>query len=70
MSTPEQNSKQQQVRFADDRLTRIVESARLGTWEWNIETGELEWSRECLDMFGLPHDTKMSYDRFLEALVP
>ena len=70
MSTSEQNSKEQQVRFADDRLSRIVESARLGTWEWNIETGELVWSRECLDMFGLPHDTKMSYDRFLEAILP
>ena len=70
MSKSEEDSKEQQLRSGDNRLSRIVESARLGTWEWNIETGELVWSRECLDMFGLPHDTKMSYERFLEAILP
>jgi|SRR5579872_3873822 len=70
MSRSEEDSKEQQLRFGDDRLSRIVESARLGTWDWNIETGELVWSRECLDMFGLPHDIKMNYERFLESILP
>jgi len=70
MSTTESGPKEPQLRVDDDRLSRIVESARLGTWDWNIETGELVWSKECLDMFGLPYDTKMSYERFLQAIVP
>lgn len=70
MSTTKKDPKEEQLRAGDDRLSRIVESARLGTWDWNIETGELVWSKECLDMFALPHDIKMSYERFLEAIVP
>jgi PAS domain S-box-containing protein len=57
-------------KLSDDRLLRIAESARLGWWEWNIETGELVWSKESLEMFGLPLDTKMSYERFVQAIHP
>ena len=53
-----------------ERLSLIVDSARLGTWDWNIETGELWWSRACLEMFGLAPDTRMSYGIFLETLHP
>jgi PAS domain S-box-containing protein len=49
---------------------RQLDSARFGVWDWNIETGELVWSPECLEMFGLPLDYKMSYERFLEAIYP
>ena len=47
-----------------------LDSARFGVWDWNIETGELVWSPECLEMFGLPPDYKMSYERFVEAIYP
>jgi PAS domain S-box-containing protein len=45
-------------------------SACFGVWDWNIETGELVWSPECLEMFGLPLDCKMNYERFIEAIHP
>lgn len=54
----------------EDRLSLIAKSARLGWWDWNIETGELVWSRECLEMFGLRRDVKMSYELFVEAIYP
>lgn len=57
-------------KFRDERLSLMVESARLGVWDWNIQTGELLWSKGCLEMFGLPADTKMSYERFLEVVHP
>jgi PAS domain S-box-containing protein len=53
-----------------ERLSFMLESARLGTWDWNIQTGELAWSRECLEIFGLPPDTQMNYERFLQAVHP
>lgn len=68
-SQTDESSKENQP-GSEGRLSRIVESARLGTWDWNIETGELVWSRECLEMFGLPAETKMTYERFLEAIYP
>lgn len=56
--------------MGDDRISLGVQSARLGVWDWNIQTGELVWSRECLEMFGVALETQMSYERFLEAVHP
>ncbi|HJV43275.1 sensor histidine kinase [Caulobacter sp.] len=48
-------------REAIDRLLRQEETLRLaidaadvGTWDFNVETGELIWSERCYGMFGLP----------------
>jgi len=62
-----QNDKKLQT---ESRLSHILKSARLGVWDWNIETGELLWSAECLEMFGLPAGQTMSYEKFLEAIHP
>src|SRR5579871_1276534 len=68
MSNPELTD--ESIRSAEDRISLGVQSAHLGVWDWNIVTGELVWSGECLEMFGLPPDTKMSYERFLEVMHP
>ncbi len=65
-----ENKSKSEVPVGEERLSLAVESARLGWWDWNIETGELVLSRECLEMFGLPPDTKMSYERFVQAVHP
>lgn len=39
-------------------------------WHWNIVSGELVWSDRCKALFGVPPDTMMSYERFLQALHP
>jgi PAS domain S-box-containing protein len=67
MESGKNSAKNQQA--ASD-FPRQLDSARFGVWDWNIETGELVWSPECLEMFGLPLDYKMSYERFLEAIYP
>jgi len=70
MSLKDPNPRNNELQASNDRLSRSIESARLGTWDWNIETGELIWSRECMEMFGLAVDLKMSYERFIEAIYP
>ena len=54
----------------EERLQLALNAARMGEWAWNIITGEVVWSRECLALYGLPPDTPMSYARFLQALHP
>jgi PAS domain S-box-containing protein len=58
------------LRTSEEKLRLAVEGAGLGTWHWNLEAGELVWSPKCLALFGLPPDTKMSYEIFLGALHP
>jgi signal transduction histidine kinase/ActR/RegA family two-component response regulator len=49
-------------------LRLAVDAAGMGTWDWNLVTGELAWSERCLALFGLPPGTAMTYARFLDAI--
>lgn len=69
MTTTEQQ-RNEELRASVERLTFILESAGLGTWDWNVVSGSLEWSPRCLAMYGIPPGTEMSYERFLEAIHP
>jgi PAS domain S-box-containing protein len=60
----------EELRASEERLRFILESAGLGTWDWNLVSGSLVWSERCLEIFGIPAGTQMSYERFLQALHP
>jgi len=44
--------------------------ARLGSWRFDPQTGETEWSREFCRIAGLPTDIVPSVERFLARVVP
>ena len=48
------------------------EAAGIGTWEWDIETGELTWSPELYRLFGIdpPLTSSALQEAWLEALHP
>lgn len=54
----------------NERLAFVIESAGVGTWDWDISTGEVVWSDRNREMFGLPAGTEVTYERFLQALHP
>jgi PAS domain S-box-containing protein len=45
-----------------------VEAATLGIWDWDIADDQLEWSPRCYEIFGVPPGTRITYERFLQAL--
>ena len=47
-----------------------VESAEIGTWDFNPITGESRWSNRAKIMFGLPVDTDVTDVSFLDRLHP
>ncbi|AUB37959.1 hypothetical protein COO91_03911 [Nostoc flagelliforme CCNUN1] len=58
------------LRENEDRLRMAITSAQLGTWDWNLVTGELKWDTGCKAMFGLPPDAESSIEAFFEGLHP
>ncbi len=40
-------------RESERRLSLAMEAASIGMWDWNLATGEVEWSPECYHIFGL-----------------
>lgn len=64
-------------REAIDRLLRQEETLRLaidaadvGTWDYNIETGELGWSERLYGMFGLPPDAPLDIEATMDLVHP
>ncbi|MUG97411.1 PAS domain-containing protein [Scytonema sp. UIC 10036] len=54
----------------EDRLRLAIAPAQLGTWDWNLVTGELKWDTGCKAMFGLPPDAEISIEVFFEGIHP
>ena len=62
--------RQQARRESEDRLLLAIESAQLGTWDFNPIAGTLTWDARCKAMFGLSPDAEISYELFLAGLHP
>jgi two-component system, sensor histidine kinase and response regulator len=60
-------------REAVDRAAKLAEAqklARLGSWEWERDTGTMRVSDELRRLFGLPRDWTPSYGGFLSRVHP
>ena len=54
-----------------ERLRRGQNFANIGTWDWNILTGNLFWTERIAPLFGYPEgNLETSYDNFLHAIHP
>ena len=58
------------LRDKEASLRLAVESAALGTWDYNPITDALDWDGACKAIFGLPPDTEVTYKIFISALHP
>ncbi len=59
------------IRVSEQRLKRSQEFANIGTWDWDIKTGNLFWSDRIWPLFGYEKEiTETSYDNFLAGIHP
>ena len=60
-----------QLRESENRLARSQEFANIGTWDWDIITGQLFWSDKIWPLFGYDvRNTATTYENFIEAVHP
>jgi PAS domain S-box-containing protein len=57
-------------RESEERYRIAIQSANIGTWDFNPITGELQWSQRCREIFGVPPEQKVDYAIFLERVHP
>jgi PAS domain S-box-containing protein len=66
----EQLSKQQ-LQESEAQLSLVLQAAQMGMWDWNILTGEINWSVEHEQLFGLaPGSFDGRYETFDKRLHP
>ncbi len=52
-------------------LKRALDFGKLGSWEWNIVTGEVDWSHQTYRIYGLNmRESKATYSSFVESVHP
>ena len=66
----ERKRAEEALRESEERLRLAVSAGRMGTWDRNFLSGQLDWSVECKAMFGLAPDVEMNDERFMHALHP
>ncbi|HEY9761192.1 MAG TPA: PAS domain S-box protein, partial [Trichocoleus sp.] len=58
------------LRQSEEQLRLATEAAKLGLWHWDVQSDTLTWTDQCKALFGLPANTEMSYEVFLNAIHP
>jgi PAS domain S-box-containing protein len=53
----QQKMAEEELRQQNNRLNTVIESAEIGIWEWEINSGKIHYSAHCAAMLGYtPHD--------------
>ncbi|SDH99280.1 PAS domain S-box protein [Propionivibrio dicarboxylicus] len=59
------------IRQNESRLRLALESAKAGSWEWDLQTQKNIWSDEVFRLYGLqPGSCEPSYEAWLETIHP
>jgi PAS domain S-box-containing protein len=62
---------ERELRRNEERLKLALEAASAGTWDWDLGSGEMEWSPETHRLFGgTASDRPPTFDAFLERIHP
>ena len=62
---------QNALEYSEGRLRESQRYANIGTWDWNIQTGELYWSERIGPLFGYAEGKlETTYENFLAAVHP
>jgi PAS domain S-box-containing protein len=60
---------EEQMRLSGEKLELALANGNIGTWEWDMESGKLEWDKRMELIFGLnPGSFEGTYDAFEKIL--
>ncbi|MCU0636675.1 MAG: PAS domain S-box protein, partial [Gemmatimonadaceae bacterium] len=61
---------EREIRRNEERLRVALDSANMGTWEWHVPTGDVQWSETTRQLFGVAPDLPLSFLVFEGCLHP
>ena len=58
------------IEQAEERMRIATQAADTGTWDWYPQTGKIICDDRCKELFGLPRNVDLDYDKFFAAIHP
>lgn len=59
------------LRESEERLRMAVSGGRVGIWEWDVATNQLDWNDQLKAIFGLSENvTGLTLEKFISAIYP
>jgi PAS domain S-box-containing protein len=68
--TTEARVREEALRSSERLLARAQSVAGIGSWMWDPQTGDLEFSDELYRIFGLDVGSEVTFDLFISAALP
>ena len=53
---------------SEERLRVALEAAKLGTWDYRFDTGQVFWDECCRDQWGVPEGTQLAYGEVIGTI--
>ncbi len=66
----DQRDVQERLRQAEEVAYLAAQAAGVGTWDWDMQTNEIQWSETTKALFGLSGAQDMTYELFLSMVHP
>jgi PAS domain S-box-containing protein len=65
----ERRQAEEKIRTSQRQLAEAQRVARIGSWEWDLRTNQVNWSAELYRIYGLdPQAVESSFDSFLDLV--
>ncbi len=61
---------QRALRQSQSQLEKAQSIAHIGSWEFDLDSGEIFWSRELFDIHGWPGEDPPNFDELIEMVHP
>jgi PAS domain S-box-containing protein len=58
------------LRASEQRLQLAIAATEAGTFDWNLDTGQVDWSARTRELFGVAADVPVGATAFIDAVVP
>ena len=58
------------LRESEERLRLAQTAAKVGIWDWNLRSGQLRWTRELEEIYGLEPGSVSAYEDFRRSVHP
>lgn len=58
------------LREREERFRLVLDSAKIGTWDFRPQSGNLFWDDRCKELFGMAPQDSTDYETFLKGIHP